>query len=94
MCDLPNCLLSSETLKPVIPITFTGCVFPSAPGWPWLRVLQPVHLGDWGDYLLLPAQSLDFQGSDLMKVEVDFWAVDQGLEHLLDLAAGFGSPLF
>lgn len=78
MCDLPSRLLSSEPRKPVIPITFMGCVFPSAPGWPLLCVLQPVHLDDWGDYLLLPAQSLDFQGSDWMKVEVDCWGSGPG----------------
>lgn len=70
MCDLPSRLLSSEPGKPVIPITFMG--------WPLLCVLQPVHLGDWGDYLLLPAQSLDFQGSDWMKVEVDCWGSGPG----------------
>lgn len=51
---------------------------------------SPSTLGPQGDYLLLLVQSLDFQGSSLMKLEVTAGAPAQGLEHVLDLATHFG----
>lgn len=57
---------------------------PSDPEGPLFCVLQPVHLGNWGDDLLLPVQSLEFQGSSLTKVEVTSREVDQGLENPLE----------
>lgn len=47
-------------------------------------------LGPWGDYLLFLVQSLDFQGSSLVKVEVTAGAADQSLERVLDLATHCG----
>lgn len=64
---------------------------PSDPEGPLFCVLQPVHLGNWGDDLLLPAQSLGFQGSSLTKVEVASRAVVQGLRTPLSLVIHFSS---
>ena len=41
-------------------------------------------LGTWGDCLLLPAQSLGFQGSSFIEVAVTSGAADQGLENLIE----------
>ena len=51
---------------------------------------SPSTLGPRGGDLLFLMQSLDFQGSSLVKVEVTAGAADQGLEHVLDLATHFG----
>ena len=72
----PRYLLSSDSLKPVVPITFMEYVFPSAPGWPLLHVLQPEHLGPPGRLSASSGAEPGFSG--LIADEADRWGTRPG----------------
>ena len=61
-------------------------VFPSAPGWPLLNVLQSEHLGPPGRLSASSGAEPGFSG--LIADEADCWGTP--LEHVLDLATRFG----